>query len=118
MADIVPDKTSVERIIVGNENIKDYVMPKKNMLEDSTADPLAFSLKDVGTIMSDTFSYLDTPAEELSAKGNGGLRIMHNYATLDFVENMNTPPETYQPDKVEEGAFNSMEQERNQDLKI
>ena len=43
---------------------------------------------------------------------------MHNYATLDFVENIETPPETYSPDKVKDDAMDSIQKERNQDLKI
>ena len=106
------------RVIIGADNIRDFLMPKKSMLDNTAKEPLAFSFNEVGTIMSDTFSFLDTPAEELTAKGNGGLRIMHNYATLDFVENIETPPETYSPDKVKDDAMDSMQKERNQDLKI
>ena len=106
------------RIIVGGKNIQEYLMPKKHALDNTVKEPLAFSFNEVGTILSDTFSFLDTPAEELTAKGNGGLRIMHNYATLDFVENIETPPETYTPDKVKDGAMDSMQKERNLDLKI
>jgi hypothetical protein len=34
-----------------------------------------------GGIVSDYFSFLDQDDNEMSAKGNGGLRQMHNYAT-------------------------------------
>ena len=106
------------RVIVGLDNIRKYLIPKKSSSDNTVKEPLAFSFNEMGIIMSDTFSYLDTPAEELTAKGNGGLRILHNYATLDFVENIETPPETYTPDKVKDGAMDSMQKERNLDLKI
>jgi hypothetical protein len=39
--------------------------------------------------------------EELSSKGKGGMRQMHNYVSISNGENyINTPPDTYRPDKL------------------
>ena len=39
--------------------------------------------------------------EELSSKGKGGMRQMHNYVSISHGPNyINTPPDTYRPDKL------------------
>ncbi len=43
---------------------------------------MAFSLGG-GDIVSDQYSFLDQEPEELEAKGNGGMRQMHNYVDLN-----------------------------------
>jgi hypothetical protein len=45
-------------------------------------EPMAFSLGG-GNIVSDQYSFLDQEPEELEAKGNGGMRQMHNYVDLN-----------------------------------
>ena len=45
-------------------------------------EPMAFSLGG-GDIVSDQYSFLDQEPEELEAKGNGGMRQMHNYVDLN-----------------------------------
>jgi thiol-disulfide isomerase/thioredoxin len=42
-----------------------------------------------GGIVSDNYSFLDQDDTELSVKGNGGLRQMHNYVTLNDSMNLN-----------------------------
>jgi len=59
---------------------------------------------------------LDMDADELSAKGNGGTRQMFNYVTVQDDVNMSieTPPDDYSPDKVNESSIQQYEQQRNQ----
>jgi hypothetical protein len=45
-------------------------------------EPMAFSLGG-GDIVSDQYSFLDQAPEDLEAKGNGGMRQMHNYVDLN-----------------------------------
>lgn len=45
-------------------------------------EPMAFSLGG-GNIVSDQYSFLDQAPEDLEAKGNGGMRQMHNYVDLN-----------------------------------
>ena len=40
------------------------------------------------------FSFLDMSADDLLAKGGGGMRMLYNYATLDSETSIETPPET------------------------
>ena len=42
-------------------------------------------------ILSDQYSYLDMDADALSAKGDGGVRQMHNYVTINHQDRLNTP---------------------------
>jgi hypothetical protein len=37
----------------------------------------------MGDIVSDTYSFLDQGPDDLEAKGNGGMRQMHNYVDLN-----------------------------------
>ena len=59
-------------------------------------EPMAFSFGGgYGSIVSDTYSFLDQGPDELKADGNGGMRQMHNYVDLNTafsgqVSNVNT----------------------------
>lgn len=70
-------------------------------------------------IVSETFTFYDTPAEELLAKGSGRMRQMHNYTSArDDGFAIPTPEEKYKPDKV--GGDTTLEflmQKRNEELK-
>ena len=63
-------------------------------------EPECYSLNNFGFIQSDKFSFLDQSSDELLAKGNGGLRQIHNYATINQSDMIETPPDTYKPDKI------------------
>ena len=109
------------RVITGSNEIYNYLKPKKSILDNKNQneEPLAYSFDYGGSfIISDTFSYIDTPSVELEAKGSGGLRILHNYATLDYVGEIETPPDTYEPDRINTDEQNKKEMERKGDLKI
>jgi hypothetical protein len=64
-------------------------------------EPNPYMFKGAGGVgvVSDEFSFLDSSVSELSAQGNGGMRQMYNYVSLD------TTPETistqlqFDPDK-------------------
>ena len=109
------------RVITGSNEIQNFLTPPRNVLDDKKAniDPVAYSFGGSnGFIVSDTFSYIDTPPLDLEAKGNGGMRILHNYATIDYVGEIETPPDTYSPDIVKDGEHDKIETERKADLKI
>ena len=52
----------------------------------------------------------------LVQKGPGGLRILHNYVTLDNSCSIETPPENYIPDKIGEIDIGKIREERNKDI--
>tara|TARA_X000000368_G_scaffold154033_1_gene121400 strand:+ start:14398 stop:14943 length:546 start_codon:yes stop_codon:yes gene_type:complete len=105
--------------VLFGDNILNYLKPVEEVqIQKATnhnGEPSAFSLNDamIG-IHSDNFSFLDQDNDELSAKGNGGLRQLYNYATINHQENINTPDDDYIPDKVDEKSLKNYEDTRNQ----
>lgn len=97
----------------------EYINAKSN---NFNGEPMAFSLGNDSTgmfgVASDNYSFWDQGSDELLAKGNGGLRQMYNYAAIDFNSKIETPPDTWQPDKISENSYKQMEEQRNQDLQI
>ena len=89
---------------------------KKKRAQRGNGEPLAFSTCEMGNTMSDNYSYWDMGHEELSAKGNGGLRIIHSYSLLSQDQKIETPPDNYVPDKVGNVDLSRMQMEREKDL--
>jgi hypothetical protein len=108
------------RAIDGLKEITHYLNPGEteinNAATDMNGEPLAFSMNEMGHGLSDTYSYLDMSAEELSAKGDGGLRQMHNYTGWDQNTTIATPPDDYVPNKVGNIDVGKLQQERNHDI--
>lgn len=75
-----------------------------------------------GGIVSDNYSFLDQSDTELSVKGNGGLRQMHNYVSLNDSMNltMHLPKDDhdYKSDKLKEGEMSveSLQRKRDQEI--
>jgi hypothetical protein len=87
-------------ILVGDQ-ILEYIKPQvKNIDEEKTMlfnEPNPYMFKGDNGVVSDEFSFLDSSVSELSAQGNGGMRQIYNYATLDSTpENI---PIKFDPDK-------------------
>ena len=96
---------------------------KNNMEPNNFQDGFgSFGGFGAGGIVSDNFSFLDQSDTELSVKGNGGLRQMHNYVTLDDSANltMKLPQDEqeYKTDKLKEGELSveSLQRRRDEDL--
>ena len=91
--------------VLFGDSIKTYLKPineiQNNISTNFNGEPSAFSLGDGLTgVVSDNYSFLDQSSEDLSAKGNGGLRQLRNYATLEHKDSIETPPEDYVPNKI------------------
>lgn len=75
-----------------------------------------------GGIVSDNYSFLDQSDSELSVKGEGGLRQMHNYVTLNESMNlsMKLPDDDfeYNTNKLKEGetSVESLQRRRDEEL--
>ena len=73
-------------------------------------------------VISDHFSFLDQNDTELSVKGDGGLRQMHSYVTLDnsHTLSMHLPQDDhdYKSDKLKDSELNieSLQRKREQEL--
>ena len=83
---------------------------------------MAFSLGGGGFgIVSDQFSFLDMDENDLSAKGNGGVRQMHNYVNLQYSDKISTPEDDVNyksSNKIPQGlTVEQLQQQRDNDLK-
>ena len=82
-------------------------------------EPMAFSFNDINScgVTSDNYSFLDQTPEDLSAKGQGGLRQLRNNVTWETVDTIETPPDDYIPNKIGEVSLEKIQQERMQSIK-
>jgi hypothetical protein len=75
-----------------------------------------------GGVVSDNYSFLDQSDTDLSVKGDGGLRQMHNYVTLNDSMNLSmklpTDDHEYQTNKLKEGelSIEALQRKRDEDL--
>jgi hypothetical protein len=83
--------------VLYGESILNHLKPKQEVAvkkaTQNNMEPMAFSFGGGGfsDIVSDSYSFLDQGAEELEAKGSGGMRQMHNYVDLNYSDNITTP---------------------------
>lgn len=110
------------RTINGLKEIYNYFKPGETKINNEATmdngEPSAFSLSEMGSMLSDNYSYLDMTPDELSAKGNGGLRMKHSFIEINESQSIQTPPEDYIPNKVGEVDLGKLEQERNKDINV
>ena len=76
--------------VLYGEQILEHLKPRQEVemrqATQNNMEPMAFSLGgggSFGDIVSDQYSFLDQAPEDLEAKGNGGMRQMHNYVDLN-----------------------------------
>ena len=101
-----------------NKHLEASNIIKTNPIVKSNGEPLAFSMNNCGFgVTSDNYSFLDQDAHSLSAKGDGGMRQQHHYADLDYNGNIDTPPDTYSPDKIGPVSMEKLQQKRTNDIK-
>ena len=84
--------------VLYGEKILEFLKPKQEVevrkATQNNMEPMAFSFGGgFGDIVSDQYSFLDQGPEDLEAKGNGGMRQMHNYVDLNYSDqvSMQTP---------------------------
>ena len=83
--------------VLYGEAIVQHLKPRQEeMVKKATQnnlEPMAFAFGGggFGSVTSDQYSFLDMDADSLSAKGNGGVRQMHNYVDLNYSDNISTP---------------------------
>ena len=110
--------------VLFGDQIYQHIQPKEvefnNQATNNNMEPLAFSLTEMGG-NSDVYSYLDMTPDDLSAKGDGGSRIMHNYVSINTMDKIETPPEDYVSEKLSSDVVNTnldeIQQQRNSDLR-
>lgn len=127
--------------VIYGERILEHLKPRQEVevrqATRNNMEPMAFSLGGGGgfsNIVSDQYSFLDQAPEDLEAKGNGGLRQMHNYVDLntafsgnisqhEAVEESNTTIRGSQKmgedasNQVMEDRIRKMKEERDNDIR-
>ena len=82
--------------VLYGEQILQHLKPRQEVevrqATQNNMEPMAFSLgggggTGFGAVVSDQYSFLDQAPEDLEAKGNGGMRQMHNYMDLNTAFN-------------------------------
>jgi hypothetical protein len=113
--------------VLYGESILQHLKPKQEkMVKQATQnnlEPMAFAFGGggFGSVTSDQYSFLDMDSDSLSAKGNGGVRQMHNYVDLNYSDNISTPED--EQDYKSAGKISGdltvekLLQQREQDLK-
>lgn len=109
--------------VLFGEEIDHHVEPQYTVQQQQAAviafgEPEAFSLGGGAGfgVSSDQFSFLDQDADSLSAKGDGGMRQLHHYASIEHRDQIQTPPDEYQSDTVGNISLDQLQQQRNADL--
>ena len=108
---------SGNRILFGDEILhffRDDFDRERKKSTNNNGEPLAYSFTgEMGTSMSDNYSYLDQTSDDLGVKGQGGLRQMHSFVTLEDKIMIDTPPEDYVKEKLDENAIKQYQESRN-----
>ena len=114
-------------VLYGDAILQFFKPTQEKMVKQATQnnmEPMAFSFSSggFGDIVSDQFSFLDMDAESMTAKGNGGMRQMHNYVDLNSNGNLNIecPNDDFdykKSNKIPEGlTVEQLQQQRDSDL--
>ena len=114
--------------VLYGESILEHLKPKQladvKKATKNNMEPMAFAFGGGGgfnDIISDHYSFLDQDNDSLKATGDGGMRQMHNYVDLNFVDNCNisTPADDhdYKASKMPEGlTVEKLQEQRNSEL--
>tara|TARA_Y100000389_G_scaffold202673_1_gene248677 strand:- start:638 stop:1252 length:615 start_codon:yes stop_codon:yes gene_type:complete len=114
------------QVLFGNQ-IYQHLQPKeKQYKQDITNndEPSSFSLDNnicsIYGVVSDNFSFLDQSSDSLNAKGNGGLRQLYTYSTINdnYSNSIETPKEDYTPDKIGNVSMDKLQIQRETDIKL
>jgi glutaredoxin-related protein len=110
------------KVILGDDIIKyyePYTEEQKTVATKQNGEPMAFSLSGASApVTSEQFTLYSLTPEELSSKGVGGRRQMYNYVSANQdVIMIQTPPDTYRPDKVSNSiTVETIQSQRNEEL--
>jgi len=128
-----PNVHSVPAILLLKENyraifggsIVEYLNPmiRKSEIAQQNGEPIGYILgqpSGSSNIISEQYTSYDMTPDALSAKGKAGMRPLYNYvsATHDNLT-IQTPPDTYRPDKLDESAtIDNLQQKRNIEVPV
>ena len=103
---------NTKQVLFGDD-IYAYLNPKEvqinNTATNGNGEPECYSLGQMSS-MSDSYSFWDQEPSDLSTKGQGGVRQMHNYVPIDDNYSIHTPKEDYVADKIGSNGTKTLEQ--------
>lgn len=110
------------RILHGDDIVKFFhkdIKQMSNVATNFNGEPVSFQLTPSSggsNIVSEQYTMYDMTPDELSAKGSGNNREMYNYVSVENTLNLiQTPDDTYKPDKVSNGVTVDSLQQRRMD---
>ena len=117
------------KVIYGNDiynHLKPQVTQQIQQATKNNMEPINFQdgFKSFGGfsggIVSDNYSFLDQSDNELSVKGDGGLRQIHNYVTLNESMNlsMKLPQDDFEYNKIKEGELSVEALQKRRDEEV
>ena len=114
------------QVILGEDIIHHFEPAMRKKISNANignGEPFGYSIQSSAytggsNIVSEQFTFYDMSPEELSAKGNGSARQMYNYVAANQESNfIQTPPDTYKPDKIGESiTIDQLQQQRSQEV--
>lgn len=113
------------RVILGDDIIQHFqsaaTSETKKRIQRETAEPVGINMMHSSggmNIVSEPYTLYNLTPDELSAKGKSRRRQMYNYVSADEeIISINTPPDTYHPDKVTgEVTVDSLQQKRMDEI--
>ena len=108
--------------VLFGEDIYNYFKPKQAQQQVQATlnnlEPSAFSFSN-NQISSDNYSFLDMDSDQLSAKGNGGMRQLHNYFSISQQnENISTPSEDFSNKETNKNNISLEQLQKQRELDI
>lgn len=113
--------------VLFGSDILNHIQPKieknNNKAVNNNGEPECFGMDNFNSgIISDQYSFLDQTPEELLSKGNGGMRQQRHYVSLNDNITINTPPDNYSPDTINNTmgsvSLEQLRQQRDSEIRI
>jgi len=111
-------------VVLGDDILARFQEKIKTQNNDATlgnGEPMGVAINSVistGSVVSEQYTAYGATPEDLSTKGKSGNRPLYNYMSANSEGySINTPPDTYRPDKVSEGTtIDALQQMRNDEI--
>ncbi len=108
-------------ILYGDEivnKLRPAIISDSEKAQNYNGEPMSYEFSSNAGVMSEKYTFCDLSSEELSAKGVGGRRNMHNYvsANINHIP-INTPEDKYKPDKLGNNVtIDTLQQQRMNEI--
>jgi hypothetical protein len=111
------------RVLYGGDIVERFQTKIENNKEEATkgnGEPIGYNMEYSSSVVSENFTFFQASVEDLSAKGNGGLRPLNNYVSARDETSqytIHTPPETYRNNKLDKSiTIEKIEKKRSEEI--